>query len=129
MCEGGSETVELRMSSVAVLRQRGLELYVITKTHGYGCRVYTELLTCDRGHDAQPGSVFRVRCSSSAHGCSDRRERALMLDRPGHSREGCYEQTTDHTVHHVKLKVSTASVRCSKRVKKPHEHRVFRVQV
>ena len=29
MCEGGSETVELRMSSVAMLRQRGLELYVI----------------------------------------------------------------------------------------------------
>ena len=35
MCEGGSETAELLLSSVAPLRQRGLELYVITKTHGY----------------------------------------------------------------------------------------------
>ena len=36
MCEGGSETAELLLSSVAPLRQRGLELYVIiTKPHGY----------------------------------------------------------------------------------------------
>ena len=28
-CEGGSETAELLLSSVAPLRQRGLELYVI----------------------------------------------------------------------------------------------------
>ena len=32
---GVAETAELQMSSVAPLRQRGLELYVITKTHGY----------------------------------------------------------------------------------------------
>ena len=33
---GVRETVELRMSSVAMLRQRGLELYVIiAKPHGY----------------------------------------------------------------------------------------------
>ena len=32
---GVTETAELLLSSVAPLRQRGLELYVITKTHGY----------------------------------------------------------------------------------------------
>ena len=37
MCEGGTETAELQMSSVAPLRQRDLELYVITKTQGYIC--------------------------------------------------------------------------------------------
>ena len=32
---GATETVELLLSSVAMLRQRDLELYGITQTHGY----------------------------------------------------------------------------------------------
>ena len=65
MCEGGSETVELRMSSVAMLRQRGLELYVITKTHG--CKKASGDRGSDRGNRRANDSIRNSDTPTAGH--------------------------------------------------------------